>query len=1178
MAVTSLTGTNPEPLTTRQKMLGIAAMALAYGLAGWLGLLLAVPPGYATFIWPASGMAIAGLIIFGRNLWPGIWLGSFAVNLANGSPMTSGTIEWIAVVNAGVIAAGSSVQALFATTALRRLLGQPINIKGARDVATLIVVGGPLSCLIAATVGTAILWFNGAVPTAMVWSNWLTWWCGDMAGVLLIVPIALFAAWREPKLIWRGTPITPLTRSMTIGLFCLMGATLTAWIVTSEVVYERNLATFNAMAADSEEALSHRLQSYRQSLDGGAAIIDASDQISRQDWIDYIDIIGIEELPGINGIGFIQPMANGDEENFVRRGMADGLPPFQVHPASDRPTRFIIKYIEPIEGNLAALGLDISFEVNRRDAAEQSRDSGEARITRRITLVQDDAQTPGFLLLRPVYTRGLPLETAADRQHALRGWVYAPFIASRFLSGLTSSQAEQFTIDVYDGTSIDPDHQIFAGSLPDTNPAFTIRKTIPVMGQNWTLVWKSTPQFEHSSINNEPPLVLVGGILLTLCFGGLLQSYARREAQVHEQVMEKTRKHKEAADALYESERRFSDLAGLSPAGIIRTNPSGTCIYANDSWLELSGLDEPAALSSDWIAAIHPEDRAEFHAAWMGAIEDRAEHRGTFRFVHRDGSVRWVDMISRPELTDDGILRGTIAVAMDVTRRMLMEGALQSARARAEAAVEAKSSFLANMSHEIRTPMNGVIGFTELLLASPLDDEQRRQTQLIADSGKAMMRLLNDILDLSKLEAGQMRIASEPTNLRQVIHGCITLMQALATEKQLELTCDIDDAVPALISSDGLRIRQILLNLLGNALKFTSKGSVTVRACVDPHDGERAIVEIADTGIGIAPERQAAIFSDFVQADFTIARDHGGTGLGLAISRKLAQLIDGEITLESQPGRGSVFRLTLPAKVLENGAQNQLPPDAAAPQLRRFARVPRCQRILLVEDHDINQILMKDMLSRIGLDVEIADNGAIAVEAVARAASENNSFDLVLMDMSMPVMSGVEATRAIRAAGHDAASLPIVALTANAFADDIANCLAAGMQAHLSKPIGLQDLESAIAQWSRKSGDVVSPVASAVEAPRPGSALQGRYHQRKKATLERVEAFVSAGDLDDATVEEVADLLHKLAGTAGMFGEEELGKQARILEVGLKTWPEQSSELDIIEKAGSVLAAMRQAA
>ena len=1140
----------------------MAGVAAAYTLAGWGGLLLAYSEGVIPLIWPAAGVAFASLLLFGRKLWPGLWVGSFIVSLTIRYANETPGIDQADLLGAIGIASGVAAQALFGTWLVERHWGRPVKLAKLKDVAVFIALAGPASCIVGATVAAVLQQTTGPMPIDMVAASWFRAWSADVAGILLILPIALFAPLGNARVMWRGRLVRPLNKSMTVGLGVLLGAALAAWGVTNEIAYDRNMAAFVAMADDSEAALNHRLETYRQSLDGGAAVVDAVDHLTRADWLNFIDIIELDKLPGINGIGFIEPVKPGHEDAFVSQGRADGLPQFAIHPktagsksAGPRSTAndlLVIKYIEPIALNLPAIGLDIGFEENRRAAAESARDTGEARITKHVTLVQDEQKTPGFLMLRPVYRRGIRVDSVSARRAALRGWVVAPFIASRFIDNLTSSQRALFTITVYDGVQVNPAAQIFSARSHQRTAAFSKTRTIPVMGQNWTVVWESTAEFESRAKTNEPLLVLGAGLALTLCFGGLLLSYARREAVISDQVQAKTRDQRQAMTALYESERRFGDLAGLSPGGIIRSDPFGFCIYVNDSWLKLTGLAASNALGAGWIMAIHEADRDAGHRAWQQAIDDQVEHRATFRFVHQDGSSRWADMITRPELAETGVLLGFISVAMDVTERMKMESALQSARRQAEAAVEAKSSFLANMSHEIRTPMNGVIGFTELILNSELTAEQRRHAQLIADSGRSMMHLLNDILDLSKVEAGQMKITSDPVNLHQLITGSITLMTALADDKGIALSYEIAPDMPKIICSDGLRLRQVLLNLLGNALKFTSQGSVVLRAKLAPGAPPRMLLEVADTGIGIARDRQTDIFNQFVQADASIARDHGGTGLGLTISSKLAQLLGGELTVASELGQGSTFGVSLPVIVAEAAEAAGAATRATQLDQRRGPRLPRCCRILLVEDHDINQILMTDMLHCMGIDVEVADNGAIAVELVKASAQRRNGFDLVLMDINMPVMNGIDAAGAIRAAGIGASALPIVALTANAFDDDIARCLAAGMQAHLTKPVSMQNLEKAIELWAKRSSDHAARISAMAIPVQSRRSLDRRYQERKLDTIKSVETLALGANFDAAQLEAVAAKLHKLAGTAGMFDEAELGECARALECDLR--------------------------
>ncbi|MDT8759422.1 ATP-binding protein [Sphingomonas psychrotolerans] len=478
----------------------------------------------------------------------------------------------------------------------------------------------------------------------------------------------------------------------------------------------------------------------------------------------------------------------------------------------------------------------------------------------------------------------------------------------------------------------------------------------------------------------------------------------------------------------------------------------------------------------------------------------------------------------------------------DIIRRAQLEGELVAARASAETAAEGKANFLANMSHEIRTPMNGVLGFADLLLGSRLDAQQIRHAQLIADSGKAMMRLLNDILDFSKIEAGKMRIVPERVDLRHKLKNCVNLMQSAAAQKHLELRCEIDDAVPTFAMVDGLRLRQILLNLVSNAVKFTQEGHVTLSAQVRD-DGGRCLLEVSvtDTGIGIPSEQHAAVFNEFVQAEESTARRFGGTGLGLAISKNLAVMMGGDLTFESAVGSGTVFKLAIP--VVEAAAPSASP-DPASDTL---AGSSSAINVLLAEDHDVNQELMQAMLAHLGHRVSTVADGARAVEAVISAGASGRQFDIILMDMQMPVMDGLSATRAIRSHGFGPDVLPILALTANAYPDDIAACLREGMQAHIAKPVQLQQLSIALSKWAAKSG-----VAQASERQLISPALRAKYEMRKTELQLYAARLQEAGNYDDGSIEQLRSLLHKLAGSAGMFQEAELGAQAAEFEDALE--------------------------
>ena len=376
------------------------------------------------------------------------------------------------------------------------------------------------------------------------------------------------------------------------------------------------------------------------------------------------------------------------------------------------------------------------------------------------------------------------------------------------------------------------------------------------------------------------------------------------------------------------------------------------------------------------------------------------------------------------------------------------------ATAAARAASVSKSRFLANMSHEIRTPMNAVLGLATTLLDDNIPRSQRETVGAIRDSAESLLRLINEILDFSQIEAGRVTLETAPFSPRQLAHDVVSMLGSRASGKNLDLKLVLDDALPEWLLGDGGRIRQVLLNLAANAVKFTEHGGVTIEVACLSATGAAVETEwrVRDTGIGIAPEALATLFHDFTQADESIARRYGGSGLGLAISRRLVEMMDGKIDARSRPKAGSVFSFRLTARVAAAPAAVSGGGTSAEDALRGAMRgLGRRLSVLLVEDHPINQMVAKQMLRGFNLDLDIAHNGLEAVDAAAR-----KTYDLILMDMRMPEMDGPEATRVIRRREAPGARVPIIALTANAFEEDVRTCEEAGMDGFISKPIRKQ--------------------------------------------------------------------------------------------------------------------------
>ena len=498
--------------------------------------------------------------------------------------------------------------------------------------------------------------------------------------------------------------------------------------------------------------------------------------------------------------------------------------------------------------------------------------------------------------------------------------------------------------------------------------------------------------------------------------------------------------------------------------------------------------------------------------------------------------LRYLHTKKIPILDEAGTPLYLLGISEDITERKQAELELKRAKEAAEAANEAKSDFLARMSHEIRTPMNAIIGMTELALSTELTEEQEEFLDIVHDSAESLLGLLDEVLDFSKIEAGQLDVEFIPFDLHQVMRHAIKVFENRAQGKGLGLNLSIEKNVPRVAVGDPVRLRQVLVNLINNAVKFTSAGSVDVQVDVDTRQDEHIVLRftVRDTGIGISPSAQKTIFKSFTQADGSITRQYGGTGLGLTISARLVEMMEGRIWVESSENEGSTFYFTARLGVSDDLFIKAPVPRAPA----AVGRLGQRLHVLVAEDNVVNRALIVRLLEKEGCEVSVVENGREALDEV-----QTNNIDLVLMDLEMPEMGGIEATRRIREREKQTGKhVPIIALTAHALASDRQRCLDAGMDGYLPKPIRPQALLTAIVELVP-----TQPLKRRRERPRPArdrhADLIEMFTESSRNELTGIQQALNRKDYG-----KVRALAHSIAGAAGVVGAKDISRLARDLE------------------------------
>lgn len=516
-------------------------------------------------------------------------------------------------------------------------------------------------------------------------------------------------------------------------------------------------------------------------------------------------------------------------------------------------------------------------------------------------------------------------------------------------------------------------------------------------------------------------------------------------------------KRQEAEIQFIRSQEKYRAIIQNMDLGMLETDEEGIIVQVNKKFTDLTGFTNEDLVGSTGRNLLLDKEDSDF-------IDDELEkrrHNETSSYeVHlnqKNGGKVWALVSAAPLKDEEGNFTGTVGIHFDISQRKEMEREIIEAREEAEVALKTREQFLANISHEIRTPMNGIIGISHLLESTPLQDQQKDYVSAIHQSAQSLLVVINDVLDLAKIQSGKFTIDPVDFDLPKFLWPLERTMHEAAAVKDVQFNIDLDPAIPRIMHADSTRLNQVLTNLCSNAIKFTSEGSVELKIDLVHVEDDISTLRFAvtDTGIGIDASKLDQIFDQFTQADASVTRNFGGTGLGLAIAKQIVGLMNGQIGVESDPGKGSKFEFIIPV-VMKDVA----PEDGKAPEAKN--KDLKSAQILLVEDNEVNQLVAKTLLEQWNAEVVVAANGVIALEALSE-----REYDIVLMDMQMPVMGGVEATKEARITMQ--LGLPIIALTANAMKEERTRCLEAGMDDYISKPFDPEILYSKILKHTARA-------------------------------------------------------------------------------------------------------------
>ena len=1043
------------PAGPRAQALVALGTALAYAAAGALALMLAGPPGYASPLYPSAGIALAAVLTYGRAALPGVLLGAFAVNAGLGLLRHQSGLDLVSLPL--WIAFGAMLQAGAGAWLVRRFAGPVVVLNAPRDIARAGLFGGLLACTISASIATPALWAAGAMPASATLGNWLTWWSGDALGVLIAAPLVLTLI-GQPAADWR-----PRRRTLSVPLLLAMGLVAIAVFETGRLDRERQHAVFERIATRLADAAQSRLgtaQHALQGLHGAARITGSLDRDSLRTASHWWLAQPIQLL----AMGYSVRVPNEGVAAFEAAARARGESGFHVFDRDGGSARaqsgevVVLRHIEPELGNAAARGVNALSVPAARAAINATRQSGEPAATTVFELTQSSQHEIGLVLYQALYS-GVPTGPAA-RQAQFTGVVFVTLRTEAAMGGLATPSETFMRWCLVDDAAPTNAARHVAGPQGCESAAlapghFGLDRQLPFGGRSFTLRLRADPATLPGSQREAAWLLSLSGMAAAAMLGALLLTVTghsrRTELAVRAGTQElrgQVSERLQAEAALRESGERLRSILDHVPLGIIFLDPQGYLIECNTRFCDMTGQPAPALLGRSVAEMVHSDDAPTIRRMRRELLQARTPGPLEAIRLHAKAGHEITVRVSASALRNaNGAMVRMVGVVEDTTEHLRLE-ASEKALQRAEAANLAKNEFLSRMSHELRTPLNAMIGFAQLLGLDRdpgLLPHQREWTQQIQRAGWHLLEMINDTLDLARIESGSVQLNLIPVAVQPLVVACQAMVAALATQRRVSFIDRLDEQGSAGVAvlADNTRLKQVLTNLLSNAIKYNREGgSVTLSARrVDVPAGPAVEIIVADTGLGMTAAQQAALFQPYNR----LGREQSsieGTGIGLVISRLLAERMGGTLEARSVEGQGSMFTLRLPAAARAEPAAVRYTDTSPAPYQQRLVHY--------VEDNETNIEVMRGVFAqRAQIRLETSTLGLDGLAAI-----RNTQPDLVLLDMQLPDISGLELLRHLKQ-DDSVASIPVVVVSADATLQQTQNALTSGALHYVTKPLNV---------------------------------------------------------------------------------------------------------------------------